>query len=103
MIGRAGLVWWQIPDFNIGALTGILIGDIIQPYAGYRQHFLIAEGVGLYGNVIGGVEIYTGSIASLMFEFDYTFLYDGSSAGGTTLNSDLFTIPVINAGITLSF
>ncbi len=109
VLGGGGLYYWSFLDFNAGALTGVTLGDVVQIYGGYRQHFLLVSGAGLlpYGNIIGGVELFLGDHVSIAAEFDHTIFYyevtSADSEDSTHIGLNNAAIPVLNAGLNLHF
>lgn len=103
LLAGGGLMHWQALDLNAGALAGYLIGGRVMPYGGFRQRFLVGEGVMSYGHAVAGLEIYTGSPFSFMLEYDHTFFYEDVQSSDVSIDPDDFALPVINAGVNITF
>ena len=99
VLAGLGLYGWEIFDPTIGVLVGYNIAQVVMPYAGYRQHFLVWEGLGMVSNVIAGLEIFAGDLISFMFEWDYSFTFESLEI----FDHDLQGISTLNFGISFHF
>jgi hypothetical protein len=72
-ITGVSLLYWNFIGVNAGVLGGYTIGDVVRPYAGYRQHLLLPDL--LMGDIIGGLEILISKKIGLMFELNHTITF----------------------------
>ena len=108
LLAGLGFQYWSFLDVNGGVLTGYCFRNNLQPYVGYRHHYI--PSALQFGDFIGGLEVYFSKRLALMLEMNYTLPYGTFSARRPKdgLHDIVFTekdfqLAVVSAGLNFKF